>query len=275
MRGEKLKFSTKRKYYRQLVWYWNNLYLPYTDLRWHINNLSYTIKDCWEYKIENKIYKLFKFITPFFYWNRQFINCFVNDNGCKYLNSSWLESIHFLRDRECNQKYYKLISFLGFVIIKEIQYIDVSTGTGINTFIGLVIPTMCNVDKNELINSVKMKNKIIFHKLILTKKQCINSLKEIIKITPNLSWFDNFTKAVHGELKCKNCGKIPNFNDYISRWQEIDKDIICENCFYLCSSNLFDENIDIVLNYYREYIKQCQYFHRINLMSINRNNFHI
>ncbi len=171
-----MKFTTRRKYFDQLVTLYN------IQIAW--NELCQDIEYRWwsfNYKLQFK-YKLAKvcnFLTPYLNNARKFICCMENENSCKVLT----DGITFtsIRNREADVKYYTISNWFGLVSVIEKQVISSKNGQPVNTFMQSVLLH----EDGETYTEVKQ---VIFRQFIFTEKQLEKAKKDIIQLTPDLGW---------------------------------------------------------------------------------------
>ena len=170
-----MKFSTKRKYYNQLCWVWNNIYIPYDDFKWYWGDLFNSSCNYPSFKtnyiipvIEFINRNLAEFFKMFFKNVYDFHNFFINHNSSKYLTGNELNtalirgSYITLSESVYERSFYYLIHIFGIVF---------------------VIRTLYRNDK-------PVSKEIMFVRLIFTESQLYRAKKDFIAKTSSLSWGD-------------------------------------------------------------------------------------
>lgn len=107
----------------------------------------------------------------------------VEPNDCKYLDSKEKRAFYvYFRDRNEDQRYY-LIKLKGNYIRAYChRYVD-STGSGVNAFTSICIPTLVG---HDLSDSLPKLQKTLMFKMHFKeyKEFCV----QFINATPNLGW---------------------------------------------------------------------------------------
>lgn len=193
-----MKFKFKRKLYKQLAWLYNLRYnSPITGiidwLDWKIfsdfNTSSYrcgSFKSDWHFYIYPEVCSVITKLLHFpFKYTFSFAESFTDNSG-KLLDDGLTFS--YIRDRQENVKYYRLKHFFGRVKVFEEQMINTKTGKGDSSFLLFVSAVVSNGDVE--VDHYKNVSRKIFDRLVITKKQYNNALRELKAMTPNLSWFE-------------------------------------------------------------------------------------